>query len=56
MQSIMEDLIHDISHSVKIWIDDNMIHVTDEMKLLEVLEYFSRNAYSTAFFPTCHQV
>jgi RNase H-like domain found in reverse transcriptase len=32
--------VHDIRHSVKIWLDDNMIHVTDEEKLLEVLEYF----------------
>jgi hemerythrin len=40
--------VHDIRHSVKIWLDDNMIHVTDEEKLLEVLEYFSRNAYSKA--------
>jgi hypothetical protein len=36
----MEDLMHDIRHSVKIWLDGNMIHVTDEKKLLEVLEYF----------------
>jgi hypothetical protein len=49
MQSIMEDLMHDIIHSFIIWIDDNMIHVVDEEKLLEVLEYFSRNAYSAAF-------
>jgi hypothetical protein len=27
-QSIMEDLMHDIRHSVKIWLGDNMIHVT----------------------------
>jgi hypothetical protein len=40
MQSIMEDLMHEIHHSVKIWLDDNMILVTDEEKLLEVLEYF----------------
>jgi hypothetical protein len=40
MQSITEDLMHDIRHSVKIWLDDNMIHVTDEEKLLEVLEFF----------------
>jgi hypothetical protein len=40
MQSIMEDLMHGIRHSVKIWLDDNMIHVTDEEKLLEVLDYF----------------
>jgi Reverse transcriptase (RNA-dependent DNA polymerase) len=39
MQYIMEDLMHDIRHSVKIWLDDNMIHVTDEEKLLLVLEY-----------------
>jgi hypothetical protein len=45
----MEDLMHDIIHSFMIWIDDNMIHVVDEEKLLEVLEYFSRNAYSAAF-------
>jgi hypothetical protein len=36
MQSIMKDLIHEIYHSVKIWLDDSMIHVTDEEKLLEV--------------------
>jgi hypothetical protein len=36
----MEDLMHDIRHSAKTWLDDNMIHVTDEEKLLEVLEYF----------------
>jgi Reverse transcriptase (RNA-dependent DNA polymerase) len=40
MQSIMEELMHDIRHSVNIWLDDNMIHVTDEKKLLEVLEHF----------------
>jgi hypothetical protein len=40
MQAITEDLMHYISHSVKIWLDDNMIHVTDEEKLLEVLEHF----------------
>jgi hypothetical protein len=34
MQSIMEDMMHDIRHSVKIWLDDKMIHVTDEEKLL----------------------
>jgi hypothetical protein len=40
MQAIMEDLMHEIRHSVKIWLVDNMIHVTDEEKLLEVLEHF----------------
>jgi hypothetical protein len=34
MQSIMKDLMHDMRHSVKIWLDENMIHVTDEEKLL----------------------
>jgi hypothetical protein len=36
----MKDLMHDIRHSVKIWLEDNLIYVTDEKKLLEVLEYF----------------
>jgi hypothetical protein len=40
MQSIKEDLMHDIRYSVKIWLGENMIHVTDEKELLEVLEYF----------------
>jgi hypothetical protein len=58
MQSIMEALMHNIRHSVKIWLDDNIIYVTDEAKLLEVLEYFFKkclqnglflHAYKTAF-------
>jgi hypothetical protein len=32
--------MHDIRDSVKIWLEDNTIHVTDEKKLLEILEYF----------------
>jgi Reverse transcriptase (RNA-dependent DNA polymerase)/RNase H-like domain found in reverse transcriptase len=40
MQSIPEDLMHDIHHSIKISLDDNMIHVTSEEALLEVLEHF----------------
>jgi hypothetical protein len=42
LQSIMGDLMHDILHLVKIWLDDNMIHVTDEKKLLKALECFSK--------------
>jgi hypothetical protein len=34
MQSITEDLMHEIRQSVKIWLYDNMIHVTNEEKLL----------------------
>jgi hypothetical protein len=49
MQYIMEDLVHDKHRSVKIWLDDNMIHVTDEEKLLEVLEFFFKKCYSTVF-------
>jgi hypothetical protein len=40
MQSIKEELILDILHFVKTWLDDSMIHVTDEKKLLRVLEHF----------------
>lgn len=50
MQSIMEELMHDIRHSVKIWLDDNMIHVTDEEKLLEVLEYFFKKCLQHGLF------
>jgi Reverse transcriptase (RNA-dependent DNA polymerase) len=50
MQSIMEDLMHDIRHSVKIWIDYNMILVTDEKKLLEVLGYFFKKCLQHGHF------
>jgi hypothetical protein len=50
MQSIMEDLMHDIRHSVQIWTDDNMIHVTDEKTLLEVLEYFFEKCLQHCLF------
>jgi Reverse transcriptase (RNA-dependent DNA polymerase) len=50
MQSIMEELMHDIRHSIKIWLDDNMIHVTDEKKLLEVLEHFLRKCLQHGLF------
>jgi hypothetical protein len=46
----MGDLMHDILHSVKIWLDDNMIHVTDEEKLLEVLEYFFKKCLQHGLF------
>jgi Reverse transcriptase (RNA-dependent DNA polymerase)/RNase H-like domain found in reverse transcriptase len=50
MQSIMEELMHDIRHSVKIWLDENMIHVTDEKKLLEVLEHFFKKCLQHGHF------
>jgi RNase H-like domain found in reverse transcriptase/Reverse transcriptase (RNA-dependent DNA polymerase) len=50
MQAIMEDLMHDIRHSVKIWLDDNMIHVTTEEKLLEVLEHFFKTCLQNGVF------
>jgi Reverse transcriptase (RNA-dependent DNA polymerase)/RNase H-like domain found in reverse transcriptase len=50
MQSIMEDLMHDIRHSVKIWLDENMIHVTDEKKILGVLEYFLKKCLQHGLF------
>jgi hypothetical protein len=50
MQSVMENLMHDILQSVKIWLDDNMIHVTDEEKLLEVLEYFFKKCLQHGIF------
>jgi RNase H-like domain found in reverse transcriptase/Integrase zinc binding domain len=50
MESIMEDLMHDIRHSVKIRLDYNMIHVTDEEKLLEVLEYFFKKCLQHGLF------
>jgi Reverse transcriptase (RNA-dependent DNA polymerase) len=50
MKSIMEDLMHDIRHSVKIWLDDKMIHVTDEEKLLEVLQYFFKTCLQHGLF------
>jgi hypothetical protein len=46
----MEDLMHDIRHSVKIWLDDNMIHVTSEEKLLEVLEHFFKKCLQHGLF------
>jgi hypothetical protein len=46
----MEELMHDIRHSVKIWLDDNMIHVTDEKKLLEVLEHFLKKCSQNGLF------
>jgi Reverse transcriptase (RNA-dependent DNA polymerase) len=52
MQSIMKDLIHDILHSVKILLDDNTIHLTDEKKLLEVLEYFFKKCLQQGLFST----
>jgi hypothetical protein len=50
MQSIMEDLMQDILHSVKIWLNDNMIQVTDEKKLLEVLKYFFKKYLQHGLF------
>jgi RNase H-like domain found in reverse transcriptase len=50
MQSIMEELMHDIRHSVNIWLGDNMIHVTDEKKLLEVLEHFLQKCLQHGLF------
>jgi hypothetical protein len=50
MQAIMEDLMHDIRHSVKIWLDDNMIHVNSEEKLLEVLEHFFKTCLQHGLF------
>jgi hypothetical protein len=46
----MEELMHEIRHSVKIWLDDNMIHVTDEKKLLEVLEHFLKKCLQHGLF------
>jgi hypothetical protein len=40
MQAIIEYLTHGMRHSVNIWLYDNIIHVTDKEKLLEVLENF----------------
>jgi hypothetical protein len=42
--------MHDIRHSVKIWLEDNMIHVSDEEKLLEVLEYFFKKCLQHGLF------
>jgi hypothetical protein len=39
-----------IRHSVKIWLDGNMIHVTDEKKLLEVLEHFLKKCLQHGIF------
>jgi hypothetical protein len=50
MQSIMKDLMQDIRHSVKIWLDENMIHVTDEEKLLEMLKYFFKKCLQHGLF------
>jgi hypothetical protein len=43
--------MHDIRHSVKIWLDDIMIHVTDEKKLLDILEYFFKKCLHHCLFP-----
>jgi RNase H-like domain found in reverse transcriptase/Reverse transcriptase (RNA-dependent DNA polymerase) len=50
MQSIMEDLMQDIRHSVKIWLDDNMINLTIEEKLLERLEHFYKTCLQHGLF------
>jgi hypothetical protein len=50
MKATIEDLMHDIRHSVKIWLDDNMIHVTYEEKLLEVLEHFFKKCLQHGLF------
>jgi hypothetical protein len=50
MQAIMEDLMHDIRHSVKIWLDDNMVHVDNEEKLLLVLEHFFKTCLQHGLF------
>jgi hypothetical protein len=50
MQSIMEELMHDRRRSVKIWLDENMIHVTDEKKLLKVLEHFLQKCLQHGLF------
>jgi Reverse transcriptase (RNA-dependent DNA polymerase) len=50
MQAIMENLMHDIRHSLKIWLDDNMIHVTDEEKLLEALEHIFKKCLQHGLF------
>jgi RNase H-like domain found in reverse transcriptase len=41
--------MHDIRHSFKIW-QDNMIHVTSEEKLLEVLEHFFKTCLQHGIF------
>jgi RNase H-like domain found in reverse transcriptase len=46
----MEELMHDIRHSVKIWLDDSMIHETSEEKLLEVLEHFFKTCLQHGLF------
>jgi hypothetical protein len=46
----MVDLMHDIRHSVKLWLYYNMIHATDEEKLLEVLEYFVMKCFQHGLF------
>jgi RNase H-like domain found in reverse transcriptase len=46
----MEEIMHEIRHSVKIWLDDNMIHVTDEKKLLEMLEHFLKKCLQQGLF------
>jgi hypothetical protein len=56
MQSIMKDLMQDIRHSVKIWLDGNMKHVTDEKKSLEVLEYFFKKCLRHGIFSPRSQV
>jgi Reverse transcriptase (RNA-dependent DNA polymerase) len=50
MQAILEDLMHDFRKSVKIWLDDNMVHVDNEEKLLEVLEHFFKTCLQHGLF------
>jgi hypothetical protein len=50
MQAIMEDLMHDKCHSVKIWKGYNMVHVTSEEKLLDVLEHFFKTCLQHGLF------
>jgi hypothetical protein len=42
--------MHDIRHSVNIWLEDNMMHVTGEEKLLEVLEYVFKKCLQHGLF------
>jgi hypothetical protein len=50
MQAIVENLIHEIRHSVKIWLDGNMTHVTREDNLLEVPECFFNKCLQHVLF------
>jgi hypothetical protein len=50
MQAIMEDLMHYIRHSVKIWLDDHMVHVDSDEKLLEVLEHLFKTCLQHGLF------